>query len=151
MEVSARNPVRLAIAIAATVLPILAVAAPAGEGTAWAASQEEPVEVKLLGSGDLFDDGAVVEVRALVRCEPTPPLLEALVTGSQDSNVGFGEGFFLGLTCDGRTRIQTARIQTFGEERFQRGKARVSAFVLLCDEVSGECFTGQDTRLVQLH
>jgi hypothetical protein len=132
------------------VLGVLALNVAIGTSTS-AAATREPVEVKLLGSGVLLDDGAVAEVRALVRCEPTPPVLEALVTGSQDDNVGFGEGFFLDLTCDGRTHIQTARIQTFDEERFERGKARVSAFVLLCDETGAHCFSGQDTRLVQLH
>jgi hypothetical protein len=46
--------------------------------------------------------------------------------------------------------VADPRIQTFDEERFRRGKAFVSGFVLLCDEESGECFSGQDTRLVQL-
>jgi hypothetical protein len=129
-------------------LAALAVGA-AGSGGAQAA--QDPVEVKLLGSGTLLDEGATAQVRVLVRCDPEPPLLEALVTGSQDDNVGFAEGFFLGLVCDGRPHIQIARLGTFDGERFQPGKSFVSAFVLLCDEVSGECFSGQDTRLVQLH
>ena len=117
---------------------------------ATAVGAREPVEVKLLGSGQLLDGGAVAEVRALVRCDPTPPLLEAGVTGSQENTVGFGEGFFLSVTCDGRPHVQLARIQTFDEERFRRGKAQVSAFVLLCNESGSECFSGGDTRLVQL-
>ncbi|HEX5954860.1 MAG TPA: hypothetical protein VFY37_02905 [Solirubrobacterales bacterium] len=119
-------------------------------GSGEAASAPEPVSAKLLGSGTLVDDGSAAEVRVLVRCDPDPPLLEALVTGSQEGAVGFGEGFFLGLRCDGRPHVETARVQTFDEERFQLGKARFSAFVLLCDEVSSECFSGQDTRLVRL-
>jgi hypothetical protein len=130
---------------------LAALAIGAAAGGAQAAPAQDPVEVKLLGSGTLLDDGATAQVRALVRCDPEPPLLEALVTGSQEGNVGFGEGFFLGLVCDGRPHIQLAQIGTFDGERFQPGKARVSAFVLLCDEESGECFSGQDTRLVQLH
>jgi hypothetical protein len=114
-----------------------------------AESAPGPVSAKLLGSGTVLEDGGA-EVRVLVRCEPEPPLLEALVTGSQEGAVGHAEGFFSGLVCDGRPHVTTARLITFDEERFERGKARFSAFVLLCDDVSGECFTGQDTRLVQL-
>jgi hypothetical protein len=150
MEVTARNRAALAVAVILALLAALVAVAVAGARSAGAAPKE-PVEVKLLGSGSLLDDGATAEVRARIRCEPTPPVLEALVTSSQEPNVGFGEGFFVGLvTCDGQPHVQTARIQTFDEERFQRGKAFVSAFVLLCDEESGECFSGQDTRLVQL-
>jgi hypothetical protein len=131
--------------VLAALIVIVTVAAPST-----AAAPSDPVEVKLLGSGNLVDGGAAADVRALVRCDPTPPVLEALVTASQDDNVGFGEGFFVGLTCDGRPHIESARIQTFDEERFRRGKAFVSAFVLLCDEESDECFRGQDARLVHL-
>src|SRR5215211_881628 len=115
-----------------------------------ASAAREPVEVKLLGSGRLLDGGTVAEVRVHVQCDPTPPLLEAGVTGSQDGNVGFGEGFFLNLTCDGRRHVEFAQIQTFDDESFRRGKAYVSAFVLLCDETGAHCFSGGDTRLVQL-
>jgi hypothetical protein len=148
MEVTGQNPVPRAMAVAVLLAALVATAS-VGTGGAGAAPNG-PVEVKLLGSGTLLDNGATAQVRVLIRCEPAPPVLEALVTGSQEPNVGFGEGFFLGLTCDGQPHIETARIQTFDEERFQRGKANVSAFVLLCDEESGECFSGQDTRLVQL-
>jgi hypothetical protein len=139
----------LATGLVATLLAALTLVATIGAAST-AAGAREPVEVTLLGSGTLLDGGAGAEVRALVRCDPTPPVLEALVTASQDDNVGFSEGFFFSLTCDGRPHVQSAQLQTFDEERFRRGKAQVSAFVLLCDEESGECFTGQDTRLVQL-
>jgi hypothetical protein len=120
-------------------------AAPAG------AAPEGPVSVKILGGGDIIDDGAGAEVRVQVRCDPEPPLLEALVTASQEGTVGFGQGFFVGgVECDGRQHVLTARITTFDPELFVRGKAFVSAFVLLCDPVTGECFDGQDTRFVQL-
>ena len=116
-----------------------------------AAGVREAVEVKVLGAVTLLDGGAAVEVRVLVQCDPTPPLLEAGVTGSQEGNVGFGQGFFRSVTCDGRPHVEAARIETFDDERFQRGKAFVSAFVLLCDETGGDCFSGGDARLVQLH
>jgi hypothetical protein len=132
------------------VIGLLAAVGLALAGPGEATSAPEPVSAQLLGSGTLVDDGSAAEVRVLVRCDPDPPVLEAFVTGSQEGAVGFGEGFFLGLTCDGRPHVETARVLTFDEERFQVGKARFSAFVLLCDEESGECFTGQDTRLVHL-
>jgi hypothetical protein len=148
MEVSARNALSLTILIVATALAAVAVV---GARSAEAVPQDESVEVKLLGSGSLLDDGTTVEVRVLVRCPPTPPLLEALVTGSQEGNVGFAEGFFLAVTCDGRTHVEVAQLHTFDGERFVEGKAFVSAFVLLCDETGAVCFSGGDTRFVRLH
>jgi len=137
---------RVAVGLVAAAALVVA----GGGGNAAAVSAQEPVSAKLLGSGTLLEGGLVAEVRVLVRCEPDPPLLEALVTGSQDGAVGFGEGFFVDLTCDGQNHVEIARVQTFGEEQFHAGKGYFSAFILLCDEVSGDCFTGQDTRFVNL-
>jgi hypothetical protein len=144
-----KDRTRLASRLAG-VLAALGAAAALSAGPAAAAPDTTPVSVKILGSGTLIDDGTAAEVRVLVTCEPEPPVLEALVTGSQEGSVGFGEGFFLGIECDGLPHVQTARIRTFDPERFHRGKARFSAFILLCDPDTSECFDGQDTRLVQL-
>jgi hypothetical protein len=127
----------------------LAVAAMTGSGSAGAAPQREPVKVQIIGVGSLLE-GDALEVRAMIRCQPVGEVLEALVTASQDENAIEGEGFFgSGVICDGRPRTLSARIQPFDEQPFHRGRAHVSAFVLLSDEESGD-FSGQDTRTIQV-
>jgi hypothetical protein len=141
---------RIVASITATL--VLTVVAAAGPATAPAAPEKQPVDVQIIGTGDLLDGGTVLEVRALIRCEPVGEVLEALVTASQDDNAISGQGFFVsGVTCDGRPHIATGRIQLLDEQTFHPGQVHVSAFVLLLNPETGETFSGQDTREVNVH
>jgi hypothetical protein len=132
----------VALALIATVRPATAPAQP----------QQEPVDVQIIGTGQLLEGGTVLEVRALIRCEPVGEVLEALVTASQDDNAISGQGFFVsGVICDGRPHIATGRIPLLDQQVFHRGQAHVSAFVLLLNPETSETFTGQDTRSVNVH
>jgi hypothetical protein len=65
------------------------------------------------------------------------------LTVNQDGVAGFGYVHIQGRVCDGSNRTWEADVTTFGERRFQRGPARVSA----SGDVNGEDASGQPVHL----
>jgi hypothetical protein len=41
-------------------------------------------------------------------------------------------------------------VNAFEDAPLHPGRARATAFVLLCDETSGDCVTGEDSRRIRL-
>jgi hypothetical protein len=149
MQMLSRAPAMLVAAIVLLAITALAATVPGASGVGPDPARD-PVQVKIIGHGDLLDGGARLEVRVKVRCDPVGELQEALITASQDDSAIFGEGFFGRITCDGRPRTYPVRANSL-DQPFHAGKAFVSAYVLLFDEESGEDFTGQDTRTIPVH
>jgi hypothetical protein len=110
---------------------VAAIAAPAAQA-------QDSVDVSI-GKFVRFVDADTVQAQLTVRCVGT--VLEAFAYVVQrDHNSDFG---FFNPICDGVTRSYTVTIEAAEGETFRRGRARVSAFVLLDSDVSAS-----PTRLV---
>ena len=93
-----------------------------------ARAQEETVSVDI-GRFVEFVDGDTVQASVTVTCTSGGIVLEAFAYVVQrDHNSDFG---FFGPVCDGTPHTFTVTIQASEGEAFKRGRARVSAFVLL--------------------
>ncbi|MDQ3857634.1 MAG: hypothetical protein M3327_04180 [Actinomycetota bacterium] len=114
-----------------SLLLVAAIAAPAAQA-------QDTVDVSI-GKFATFVDEDTVQAQITVTCVGT--VLEAFAYVVQrDHNSDFG---FFNPICDGLTRSYTVTIEAAEEETFRRGRARVSAFVLLESGVSAS-----PTRLV---
>ncbi|MBD0290923.1 MAG: hypothetical protein ICV74_06675, partial [Thermoleophilia bacterium] len=99
---------------------------------------QDTVDVSI-GKFATFVDEDTVQAQIRVTCVGT--VLEAFAYVVQrDHSSDFG---FFNPICDGLTRSYTVTIEAAEEETFRRGRARVSAFVLLESGVSAS-----PTRLV---
>lgn len=112
------------------------------------AASRQPAELRVLPVAELEAAGSIV-VRVWVRCDPVGDLLEAMGFANQDD--AFAEGFFSGLTCDGRPRIERLVFTPFDDASFDPGQAAVSVFMLiLVDETTGETVQASDFRNVRV-
>jgi hypothetical protein len=93
-------------------------------------------------------DGLQAVVRVRVRCPAEPPVLEAFLYVTQVGNESQFAG--LNLTCDGRWHRMAVSVSAFEEAPLHPGRARATAFVLLCDEAGAVCLSGEDSRNIHL-
>jgi hypothetical protein len=113
------------------------------------ASAQEPegVSVKVGPTAKAIDDGQTLLVTVEVACEPGLQVLEANVSATQGTTsglVGIGS-----VVCDGNPHVHEVRVNAF-DGQFSRGKASVSAFVLLLDPATQTTVQGQDARTVSV-
>jgi hypothetical protein len=114
-----------------------------------AASAQKPaaVSVQVGPTAQAIDGGQTLLVTVEVACEPGLQVLEANVSATQGATtnlVGFG-----GVDCDGNPAVHTVSVAAPDGQLFSRGKASVSAFVLLLDPQTGTV-QGQDSRKVNV-
>jgi hypothetical protein len=110
-----------------------------------AASAKEPEAVSVQVGPTAQLDGGDLLVTVEVACEPGWQVLEANVSATQgatSSLAGIG-----GVVCDGNPHVHTVRVNAL-DGQFSRGKASVSAFVLLLDPATQTTVQGQDARKV---
>jgi hypothetical protein len=81
-----------------------------------------------------------------VACEPGWQVLEANVSAIQGATTSTLAGIG-GVVCDGKPHVHTVRVNAL-DGQFSRGKASVSAFVLLLDPATQTTVQGQDARTV---
>ena len=110
-------------------------------------SAEAAIKVALKPIGIAISNGTAVQISLSITCDPFGELLEALVTLTSPDV--FGEGFFGSVVCDGLKHSYLVTVRP-PEGTFDVGKARASAFVLFCDDVSQDCIDGQDTREIRI-
>jgi hypothetical protein len=130
------------------VLVLLVLAGLLSVGVGPAVSAPDKVSVHIRRNATISDDGLHVVIKVRVRCPEEPPLLEAFAYLNQQGN----ESQFGGLnpTCDGRWHRMPVSVDSFEEAPFHPGRARATAFVLLCDEAGTVCVSGEDSRIVRL-
>ncbi len=98
-----------------------------------ARAEEETVSVSI-GRFVEFVDEETVQASVTVTCTSGSEVLEAFAYVVQrDHNSRFG---FFNPICDGSPHTFLVTIQAAEGQRFRRGRARVSAFVLLVSGVS---------------
>jgi hypothetical protein len=128
------------------VLLVLAGLLPVGVGPVVSAPSKLSVHIRR--NATISADGLHVVVSVRIRCPAQPPVLEAFAYVTQEGN----ESDFGGLspTCDGRWHRMAVSVNAFEDAPLHPGRARATAFVLLCDETSGDCVTGEDSRRIRL-
>jgi hypothetical protein len=129
------------------VLLVLAGSLSVGVGPAVSAPPGK-VSVDIRPKGTISADGLNAVVRVRVRCPSQPPVLEAFMYITQEGNESQFAG--LNLTCDGRWHRMAVSVDAFEEAPLHAGRANATAFILLCDETTGECIDGQDSRRIFL-
>jgi hypothetical protein len=98
-----------------------------------ARAQEETVSVNIGRFVEFVDEGTV-QAPVTVTCTSGAEVLEAFVYVVQkDHNSDFG---FFNPICDGSPHTFLVTIRAAEGEAFKRGRARVSAFVLLASDAS---------------
>jgi hypothetical protein len=112
-------------------------------GGAASAKDPEAVSVQVGPTAQL--DGGDLLVTVEVACEPGWQVLEANVSATQGATTSLaGIG---GVVCDGKPHVHTVRVEAL-DGQFSRGKASVSAFVLLLDPATQTTVQGQAARTV---
>jgi hypothetical protein len=107
------------------------------------AAAQATLAVEIGKKAALVDGGRAVDVQVTVTCPAGEEVLEAFLYVTQDGN----ESQFAPFqpVCDGDPHSFTVRAQAFDDVLFHRGKARVSAYVLLQSGASTS-----PTRVVKL-
>jgi hypothetical protein len=111
-----------------------------------AASAKEPEAVSIRVGPTAQLDGGDLLVTVEVACEPGWQVLEAHVSATQGATTSTLAGIG-GVVCDGKPHVHTVRVNAL-DGQFSRGKASVSAFVLLLDPATQTTVQGQDARTV---
>jgi hypothetical protein len=102
--------------------------------------------------GLIAEGGAVANLEVRVSCEPVGDVgfpLEAMLFLTQENQTIAGEGGIGGIICDGTPRWLPVRVTAF-EGSFHAGRARASAFVLICDPNGIVCEQAQAVREIHL-
>jgi hypothetical protein len=117
-------------------------------GVGPAVSAPGKLSVHIRPNAAISADGLHAVVTVRVRCPIEPPVLEAFLYVTQEGNESQFAG--LNLTCDGRWHRMAVSVDAFEEAPLHAGRANATAFILLCDETTGECIDGQDSRRIFL-
>ncbi len=115
-------------------------------GIASSAAAQDEILVKPHPHAQLTAEGTLLlDVR--VKCAAEGEVLEAFVDVTQDDQTISGQGTISGIVCDGHWRKHAVTVQVF-EGEFHPGRARASAFVLVCTET--DCADGQAVKFLQV-
>jgi hypothetical protein len=104
------------------------------------------IEVVVHHKGVIDQVGEEAVVPVTVTCNAPGSVLEAFMQVTQNQGAVFGEGPIF-VTCDGVKRKSFVRARPF-DGPYTPGRARGSAFVLVCNE--SNCHQGQDVGEVLL-
>jgi hypothetical protein len=117
-------------------------------GGAASAQEPEAVSVQVDPTAQAIAGGQTLLVTVEVACEPGWQVLEAHVSAQQEGATSTFAGIG-GVVCDSKPHVHKVRVNAL-DGQFNRGKASVSAFVLLLDPATQMTVQGQDARTVSV-
>jgi hypothetical protein len=119
-----------------------------GEPEFLSKAPQKSAVIKLRTEGVLVEDGSIL-VTLRARCPAGFRVVEGPITIYQGPLFQeiFGEGFFT-TTCTGDWRRETVPVRA--PERFQRGKAKAGASLMVEHPATGEFLQGDDNKVLTI-
>ena len=116
-------------------------------------AQDDDISIAIAKHADLTADGAII-IRVHIACDPLPGMEEFQEAHAGAGQPRTGAGAEAGLdgtvVCDGIAHTHTAHLFPITEAVFERGPARATASLFICNLVEDEqlCVDGATQRRI---